>query len=211
MPVASTRCEKHGEEISRTVDEARRTAKSYERIHVHAARKDIAKAVDEEFLIDDHDGDGEKKLIKADDERIVLHRLRNGKCKKHVPHRNVEKRHEEHERHDKAAQDLRRLMIFKRLSLFSHILRPPCPLAGGKARAVARMLDGGADRLRRLRRIVAYEHRIRQKVYGHLPHAIQMTNRLVNTRTARRARHARDLILFIFRHKKNTSSLPMTI
>ena len=102
-------------------------------------------------------------------------------------------------------------MIFKRLSLFSHILCPSCPLAGSKARAVARMLDSGADHLRRQRRIVTYEHRIRQKVHRHLPHARQMTNRLVNTRTARRARHARDLILFIFRHKKNTSSFPMTI
>ena len=182
---------RHGEKGVGAVTKGRGRAQRDERIHIRRAVEERAESVDEEFLVDDHDGDGQQHLEQPHCDVVIRKAGGQRPAPHHVPHRDIHQRKQKAQRRDQAALERRGFAVGQRVLLRGGGRRTGRAL---ERRAVARRLHSGNDGLSRSRAFHA--HGVGEQADRAARHARHGGNGLFHTGTASRAAHARYGILF---------------
>ena len=179
----------HQKQNGRTVCERCTASECDERVHVRSAVHEAFKTARKKLPVDKHDGDRKKHFIERNRHGIVVHGKRNRPLPHDVPHGHIHERHEQNERSDKTLYKVRRFRIFESCA-FGRRRNRSARIASIKGRAVARLIDCGADRVRACRGRKIDVHRIRQKAHRNAFDAGNGCHRFFDMCAARGARHA---------------------
>ena len=119
--VPTNLCARHGEQGIGAVTKGSGRAEGDERIHIRRTMEQTLEAVDEELLIDDHDGDGQQHLNQPHSDVIIVKKSRKTPAPHHMPHREVHQNDEKSQRRDEPTFEDRRFMIGKRVLLLGDV------------------------------------------------------------------------------------------
>ena len=193
---------RHGKQRIHAPHKRGHGAERDKRVHIGRAPPEALEAADKEFLIDHHDDARKQQLHQTHGDVVAVKPLRQRPIPHHMPHGEVHQHQQEDHGGDQPLFQLRRFVVGQRVL---------CGARGLRFRtlarcAVARVLHRADDRLRRGRSLHA--HRIGQQAHRAGGDARHLGNRLFHTGAARRAAHARYIILFHIASPISSASVP---
>ena len=181
---------RHCEQRIDAPDKGCHGAEGDQRVHIGRAPPEAPEAADKKRLIDDHDDTGQQQLHQSHGHMIPVEPRRQRPAPHHMAHGEVHQHQQEANRRDQAFFQLRRFVIRQGFFPGGDTLRR-FVRAG---RAVARFLHGAEDALAGRRTL--HGHGIGQQAHGTGGDARHLGNRFFHTGAARRAAHARYVVLF---------------
>ena len=201
----------HRQQRIGTVPQRRRRTQRHQRIHIGSLVDQRCEAIDEELLVDHHDGHRQDQLIDTDSRRVMIQNFRYGPPPHHVSHGHVHQRDQQDQRPHETTLHFWCFAVHQRIFLCS---KHPTTGASSRSGAASTGVSGRRTvaRLRHRSDDVAvgcrtfHGHTVGQKAHRYRSDTFHTLYCLFHVSDAGSTAHSCDIILFHSIHLDSQAS-----